>query len=51
MSKIYVIGPINEDAYRAFSEEVDKLLIEGAQKAQHVANEVLHRVRTKLGFL
>ncbi|MEY2702501.1 MAG: Tryptophan--tRNA ligase [Bacteroidota bacterium] len=32
-------------------EEVDKLLIEGAQKAQHVANEVLHRVRTKLGFL
>jgi len=32
-------------------EEVDKLLIEGAQKAQHVANEMLHRVRTKLGFL
>lgn len=26
MSKIYVIGSINEDAYRAFSEEVDKLL-------------------------
>ena len=37
--------------YISHLEEVDKLLIEGAQKAQHVANEVLHRVRTKLGFL
>ena len=39
------------DHYISHLEEVDKLLIEGAQKAQHVANEVLHRVRTKLGFL
>lgn len=37
--------------YISHLEEVDKLLIEGAQKAQHVANEMLHRVRTKLGFL
>lgn len=32
-------------------EEVDQLLFEGAQKAKHVANDVLHRVRTRLGFL
>lgn len=31
-------------------EEVDKLLLEGAKKASIVANEVLVRVRQKLGF-
>lgn len=37
--------------YMSHLEEVDALLFEGAQKAQQVANEVLHRVRIKLGFL
>ena len=31
-------------------DEVDVLLKEGAAKAHHVANEVLNRVRVKLGF-
>jgi tryptophanyl-tRNA synthetase len=31
--------------------EVDALLAQGALKAQTVANEVLKRVRLKLGFL
>ena len=36
--------------YITHLEEVDKLLLEGATKAKIVANEVLNRVRTKLGF-
>jgi tryptophanyl-tRNA synthetase len=32
-------------------DEVDALLQQGATKAQQIANEVLGRVRTKLGFL
>lgn len=31
-------------------DEVNKLLLEGAQKAGHVAEQVLLRVRTKLGY-
>jgi len=42
---------IRYNHYMSHLEEVDALLFEGAQKAQQVANEVLHRVRTKLGFL
>ena len=31
-------------------EEVDALLLKGAEKASKVANGVLQRVRTKLGY-
>lgn len=31
-------------------EEVDKLLLEGAAKAGKIADDVLQRVRTKLGY-
>ena len=30
--------------------EVDKLLLQGAEKASEKANEVLQRVRQKLGY-
>ena len=36
--------------YISNPEEVDALLKIGAQKAQKVANSVLHKVRVKLGF-
>ena len=36
--------------YMSHLDEVDSLLKEGATKANHVANEVLNRVRVKLGF-
>jgi tryptophanyl-tRNA synthetase len=32
------------------TEEIDKLLLEGATKASVVANDVIQRVRTKLGY-
>lgn len=31
-------------------EEVDQILMEGARKAHEVADEVLNRVRSKLGY-
>jgi tryptophanyl-tRNA synthetase len=37
--------------YMEHLDEVDALLQQGATKAQQIANEVLGRVRTKLGFL
>lgn len=36
--------------YMSNLEEVDKLLLEGAAKATKVANDVLERVRAKLGY-
>ena len=36
--------------YMAHPEEMDKALEEGAAKARKVADEVLHRVRTKVGY-
>lgn len=36
--------------YMEHLEEVDKVLLEGARKAHLVADEVLKRVRTKLGY-
>jgi tryptophanyl-tRNA synthetase len=38
------------DYYMNNKAELDKVLKEGAEKANKVANEVLHRVRTKLGY-
>ena len=36
--------------YMSHTEEIDKVLLEGAQKASQVADEVLSRVRNKLGY-
>ncbi len=38
------------DYYSTHTDEVDQLLLEGAAKASKVANEVLQRVRKKLGY-
>lgn len=45
-------GPIREkyNYYMNHLEEVDALLMQGAAKAQNVANGVLQRVRQKLGY-
>ena len=45
-------GPEREkyQYYMEHLEEVDKVLLEGARKAYLVADNVLKRVRTKLGY-
>ena len=38
------------DYFMNHKDELEKVLVEGAKKASETANEVLRRVRTKLGF-